>query len=69
MPTYPPYGKRILLDNGWFKTLTRPNVELVTDPIDHFSHNGIVTAEWRVAAGRCHRDLYRIEGDGNGGTS
>ena len=36
VPTYPPYGKRILLDNNWFKTLTRPNVELVTDTIDHF---------------------------------
>jgi 4-hydroxyacetophenone monooxygenase len=33
VPTYPPYGKRILLDNGWFRTLTRPNVELVTDSI------------------------------------
>ena len=31
VPTYPPYGKRILLDNGWFRTLTKPNVELVTD--------------------------------------
>ncbi len=33
-PTYPPYGKRILLDNGWYRTLLRPNVELVTDRID-----------------------------------
>ncbi|WP_244486157.1 flavin-containing monooxygenase [Bradyrhizobium viridifuturi] len=45
MPTYPPYGKRILLDNNWFKTLTRPNVELVTDKIDHFATDGIVTAD------------------------
>lgn len=45
MPTYPPYGKRILLDNNWFKTLTRPNVELVTDRIDHFAADGIVTAD------------------------
>jgi 4-hydroxyacetophenone monooxygenase len=29
VPTYPPYGKRILLDNGWYRTLTRENVELV----------------------------------------
>ncbi|MGY3488842.1 4-hydroxyacetophenone monooxygenase [Bradyrhizobium sp. USDA 4011] len=45
MPTYPPYGKRILLDNNWFKTLTRPNAELVTDTIDHFAADGIVTAD------------------------
>jgi 4-hydroxyacetophenone monooxygenase len=45
VPTYPPYGKRILLDNNWFKTLTRDNVELVTDPIDHFDRDGIVTAD------------------------
>jgi 4-hydroxyacetophenone monooxygenase len=45
VPSYPPYGKRILLDNGWFKTLTKPNVELVTDKIDHFSREGIVTAD------------------------
>ncbi len=23
VPTYPPYGKRILLDNNWFRTLTQ----------------------------------------------
>jgi 4-hydroxyacetophenone monooxygenase len=45
VPTYPPYGKRILLDNGWFSTLTKPNVELVTDPIDHFTREGIVASD------------------------
>jgi 4-hydroxyacetophenone monooxygenase len=45
VPTYPPYGKRILLDNGWFRTLTKPNVELVTDRIGHFARDGIVTAD------------------------
>ena len=48
VPTYPPYGKRILLDNGWFKTLTKPNVELVTDQIDHFARDGIVTADGKL---------------------
>ena len=48
VPTYPPYGKRILLDNGWFRTLTRPNVELVTDPIDRFALNGIVAADGQM---------------------
>ncbi|MBR0773337.1 NAD(P)/FAD-dependent oxidoreductase [Bradyrhizobium diazoefficiens] len=45
VPTYPPYGKRILLDNNWFRTLTRDNVELVTEGIDQFARNGIVTAD------------------------
>ncbi len=45
IPTYPPYGKRILLDNGWFKTLTKPNVELVTEAVDRFTRDGILTAD------------------------
>ncbi len=45
VPTYPPYGKRILLDNGWFRTLTKPNVELVSDNIDRFTRGGIRTVD------------------------
>ena len=45
VPTYPPYGKRILLDNGWYKTLTKPNVELVADEIDRFTRDGILTRD------------------------
>ena len=34
MPNYPPFGKRMLQDNGsWLATLKRDNVELVTEPI------------------------------------
>jgi 4-hydroxyacetophenone monooxygenase len=44
-PTYPPFGKRILIDNGWFDTLCEPHVELVTDGIDHFTPTGCVTAD------------------------
>ena len=29
LPDYPPYGKRMLLDNGWYRTLRRSNVTLV----------------------------------------
>jgi 4-hydroxyacetophenone monooxygenase len=50
VPSYPPYGKRILLDNGWFRTLTKPKVELVTDPIDHITKDGIVTADGTLRA-------------------
>ena len=31
VPTYPPFGKRMLMDNGWYRMLTNDNVELVTD--------------------------------------
>ena len=43
MPTYPPYGKRILLDNGWFSAVRKPNVELVTESVDHVDATGVVT--------------------------
>ena len=48
MPTYPPYGKRILLDNNWFRTLRKPNVELVTENIDHITRDGIVGADGKL---------------------
>ena len=56
VPTYPPYGKRILLDNGWFRTLTKPSVELVTDAIDHFCRDGIVTADGKLR----HADIIVV---------
>ena len=43
LPSYPPYGKRILVDNNWFKTLKRSNVDLVTDPISHIGDHFIAT--------------------------
>jgi 4-hydroxyacetophenone monooxygenase len=45
VPDYPPYGKRILLDNGWYATLRRPNVELVTAAIDRITPDGIRTVD------------------------
>jgi 4-hydroxyacetophenone monooxygenase len=30
LPGYPPFGKRMLMDNGWFRTMARENVHLVT---------------------------------------
>ena len=29
LPDYPPFAKRMLLDNGWYRTLTRDNVTLI----------------------------------------
>ena len=40
VPDYPPYGKRILLDNGWYETLLKPNVDLVTQPIERMEPEG-----------------------------
>ena len=41
-PTYPPYGKRILIDNNWFEMLQRPNVDLVTSRIARIVSEGVV---------------------------
>lgn len=43
LPTYPPYAKRILLDNGWYKALRHPNCELVTDGIERITDRGVLT--------------------------
>ena len=32
-PSYPPFGKRILLDNGWYRALVKPQTELITDRV------------------------------------
>ncbi|WP_308251843.1 NAD(P)/FAD-dependent oxidoreductase [Pseudonocardia sp. KRD291] len=42
-PTYPPFGKRMLLDNGWFAALRRDDVELVTDAVARVTPTGVVT--------------------------
>ncbi|MEE2062010.1 NAD(P)/FAD-dependent oxidoreductase [Rhodococcus artemisiae] len=46
-PNYPPFGKRILLDNGWYRTLTRDHVELVTDSIAEITPKGVRLADGR----------------------
>jgi 4-hydroxyacetophenone monooxygenase len=45
LPTYPPYGKRMLMDNGWFETLLRDDVELVTEKITAITETGVATAD------------------------
>jgi 4-hydroxyacetophenone monooxygenase len=42
LPDYPPFGKRILLDNGWFKTIQRDNVTLVTESVIEVTPTGLV---------------------------
>jgi 4-hydroxyacetophenone monooxygenase len=41
-PDYPPYGKRMLRDNHWYRMLTQPNVELVDCGIDHVEADAVV---------------------------
>jgi len=43
VPTYPPFGKRMLLDNGWFAALRRDNVALVTDSVTSIDTGGVNT--------------------------
>lgn len=45
LPTYPPFGKRMLLDNGWFATLRRPHVELLNDRVAEVTETGFRTAD------------------------
>lgn len=42
LPHYPPFGKRILLDNGWFKTIQRDNVSLVSERVTEVTTAGLV---------------------------
>jgi 4-hydroxyacetophenone monooxygenase len=45
LPDYPPFGKRMLMDNGWYRTMTRDNVSLVSDGIRQVEGNAVVTAD------------------------
>lgn len=45
IPDYPPFAKRMLLDNDWFRTLRRDNVQLVTDPIRRVTETGVELAD------------------------
>ncbi|MEO2104804.1 MAG: NAD(P)/FAD-dependent oxidoreductase [Actinomycetota bacterium] len=45
LPDYPPFGKRMLLDNGWYRAIRRDNVRLVDQPVAAFAETGVRTAE------------------------
>ncbi|MET0318857.1 MAG: NAD(P)/FAD-dependent oxidoreductase [Rhodococcus fascians] len=47
VPTYPPYGKRILMDNQWYRTLRRSDVELVDDGVSAVDEHHVVTDDGR----------------------
>lgn len=41
VPSYAPMARRLVVDNGWYDTLVRPNVTLNTAGIDRFTPDGI----------------------------
>ena len=49
LPTYPPFVKRMLQDNGsWLKTLKKENVNLITEDIKVIEKKGIVTDDEKL---------------------
>jgi 4-hydroxyacetophenone monooxygenase len=47
LPTYPPFGKRMLIDNGWYAALRKDGVELVTDGVASIDETGLTTTAGR----------------------
>jgi 4-hydroxyacetophenone monooxygenase len=48
VPKYPPFGNRVLVDNGsWLATMKRDNVDLITDGIGAIEADGIVDRKGR----------------------
>ena len=46
IPNYPPFGKRMLQDNGaWLEALHLPNVTLLAEEVTRMSSRGIVSSE------------------------
>ena len=45
VPTYPPFGKRMLMDNGWYRMLRNERVELVSNPIAEIGPDRIITQD------------------------
>lgn len=43
IPDFAPLSRRIVIDNGWYDSLLRDNVDLVTDDIIRITPTGIVT--------------------------
>ncbi len=60
VPSYPVGAKRVVLDNGiWARTLKRPDVKLVSDPIQQIEPDGV-----RDCTGRLHPADVIVYGSG-----
>ena len=47
-PDFPVFGKRLVIDNTWYPTIARDNVELVTEGIARITPEGIETVDGRL---------------------
>ncbi|KAE8331451.1 hypothetical protein BDV39DRAFT_201102 [Aspergillus sergii] len=45
VPSYAPLVRRLVVDNGYYDTIMRDNVDLVTDRIERFVEDGILTVD------------------------
>jgi cation diffusion facilitator CzcD-associated flavoprotein CzcO len=45
VPDYPIGCKRILLSSDWYPAISRPDVQVVDQPIDHVEPNAVITAD------------------------
>ena len=45
VPDYPVWGKRLIVDNNWYRTLARDNVDLVTTGIRRVTAKGVETVD------------------------
>ncbi|MDO9527133.1 MAG: NAD(P)-binding domain-containing protein [Gemmobacter sp.] len=45
LPDYPPFGKRMLLDNGWFRTVARDDVTLIDQHLKEVRGNTLVASD------------------------
>ncbi len=48
VPDYVMGCKRVLFSDDWYPTLARPNVGLITDPVERIASDGVVTADGTV---------------------
>jgi 4-hydroxyacetophenone monooxygenase len=44
IPTYPPFGKRMLLDNGWFRAIAKNHVVVETERVQQLREHSVVTS-------------------------
>jgi len=50
IPPYPPFGKRMLRDNNWYRTLKRENVDLVAGGVERIEADAVVAEGQRYPA-------------------
>ncbi|WP_293779915.1 NAD(P)/FAD-dependent oxidoreductase [Sphingosinicella sp.] len=50
LPDYPPFAKRMLLDNGWYRTLRRENVRLIPERLAEVQGDKLVAGSGESAS-------------------